>query len=165
MWMKNSYSIFIPIFDQFKLISFIFPKFFPIEKARKRPLYEKYLVFTTPNILPPPNEIAMIVECGGGVCSNDYHKEFSSKFRKLAVSSTTDASTWKKIRALHPGIPIISTECLMRNVMQQKMDFDGYKLCKWMHWLLLWRLLFVIVIVTSKSTSRHSPFVIHFFFL
>lgn len=84
----------------------------------------------TPNIVPPPTEIAMIVLCGGGVCTTNYQQKFSSKLKKFVVSSTADAALWKKIRDHHKNIPIITTEGLMRNVMQQKIDFTGYKLCK-----------------------------------
>lgn len=117
------------IFNLLNFFSF-FSIFSRTEIARKRPLFDEYLVYTTPNIVPPPNEIAMIVECGGGVYSNNYRKEFPSKFKKIVVSSTADAQLWNKIRIHHPGISIINTEGLMRNVMQQKIDFNGYKLCK-----------------------------------
>lgn len=102
--------------------------FSKIELARNRPLYKNCLFFTTPNIVPPPEEIAAIVKCAGGKHSSDISYGVESKAIKFAISSQSDAKLWKQIRKLHPGIPIISTEGLMRNVLAQIMDFAPFKL-------------------------------------
>lgn len=70
----------------------------------------------------------MIVKCAGGKHSNDIKYGIESKAKKIVISSQSDAKMWKEIRKLHPGVPIITTEGLMRNVLAQQIDFARFKL-------------------------------------
>ncbi|CAG9583019.1 unnamed protein product [Danaus chrysippus] len=81
----------------------------------KRQFLKGYNVSSTPNVMPSPPEMKLIVECSGGTWT-------AGGKNWICVSSITDRALWDGLK--RKGATIVSTEFVLAGVLRQKIDIN-----------------------------------------
>ncbi|XP_032518188.2 myb-like protein X [Danaus plexippus] len=81
----------------------------------KRQFLKGYNVSSTPNVMPSPPEMKLIVECSGGTWT-------AGGKNWICVSSNTDRALWDGLK--RKGATIVSTEFVLAGVLRQKIDIN-----------------------------------------
>lgn len=105
-------------------------RFIILEKAPTHKIFDNYEVFITPSVKPPPNEISVVVELGGGVCMTEFSDDVDPNKNILLVTNIADEHLWGNYVSNYPNIKIIIPEGIMRSVMKQHVNLTKFILHK-----------------------------------
>ena len=93
------------------------------ESAKLSKLFNGYKVYLTPNIKPQREQIALIVKSSGGE-PLDFSSPIPPGDRVVIVTCEDDLGMCRDVG----GVPVCSTELVLKGVLRQEVDVDSYPL-------------------------------------